>query len=155
MKKRLILLTGLPRQGKTHLMTRLEREAVCTGLRVDAVYCDFIKTQCPAMYFENLPDYVGPHYDSMIEGLDAYSFSKYGRYFDAEWRAHLVRRIQNHATENDRSVVDGYLMKARVVDQIQGALAPLARVHAVSVEGRRYFLGRKELTFEQVAELAR
>jgi hypothetical protein len=155
MKKRLLMLTGLPQQGKTHLMERLEREASCTGLRVDAVYCNFIKTQCPAMYFENLPDYVGPHYDSMIEGLDAYSFLKSGRYFDAEWRAYLVRRIQNHAAENDRAVVDGYLLKTRVVGQIQGALAPLARVNAVSVEGRRYFLGRKELTFEQVAELVR
>ncbi len=112
-----------------------------------------MKTQCPAMYFENLHSYIGPHYDNLIEGLDAYSFVKSGRRFDDEWRAYLVHRIQALAAECDRVTVAGYLLKAQVVGQIHAALAPLARVHAVSVKARRYFLGTQELAFEQVAAL--
>lgn len=153
MKKRVVLLTGIPDQGKTHLMTRLEKEASCTSLCVDIAYNEFIKTQCPAMYFENLHSYVGPHYDSMIENLDDYSFVKSGRNFDAEWRAHLISRIQTLVSACDRVAAAGYLLKAQVVSQIHAALAPHARVHAVSVTNRRYFLGTKKLTFEQVSAL--
>jgi hypothetical protein len=153
MKKRVILLTGTPNQGKTYLMTKLEQEASCRSLCVDIAYNEFMKTQCPGMYFENLHSYVGPHYDSLIEGLDAYSFVKSGRYFDAEWQAHLVNRIHALASVCDSVFAEGYLLKTSVVGQIHAALAPLARVFALSVQSRRYFLGSKELTFEQVVAL--
>lgn len=153
MKKRVILLTGFPGQGKTYLMNRLQQEASCAALCVDDVYADFIKTQCPTMYFESMRMYIAPHYDSLIEGLDDYSAVLYGRRFDAEWRAHLVNRIHTLASVCDSVFAEGYLLKMRVVGQIHTALAPLARVHTLSVQSRRYFLGSKELTFEQVAAL--
>lgn len=155
MKKRVILLTGVPGQGKTHLMNRLKQEASCAALCVDDVYVDFIKTQCPAMFFENLRMYIAPHYDSLIEGLDARSASLYGRCFDAEWRAHLVDRIHTLLSVCDSVFAEGYLLKTSVAGQIYAVLAPLARVYTLSVHSRRYFLGSKELTFEQIAALGR
>ena len=38
MKKRVILLTGFPGQGKTYLMNRLQQGASCAALCVDDVY---------------------------------------------------------------------------------------------------------------------
>ena len=150
--KRIILVTGMPRQGKTHLTNRLVTEFSFAALSVDQAYLDFVKTRCPMLYFEALHLYIGPHYDAIIENGDDYSNAHLGRGFDAEWRRYLATRIRGMASLHDNLAVEGYLLKCcdSQFDQMLASVGPLFRV---STEGGRYYFQGRELSAGMIAAL--
>jgi hypothetical protein len=150
--KRVIFVTGTPRQGKTYLTNRLVAEHSFVRLSVDEAYVEFIKTRCPMLYFDALRLYIGPHYDALLEHRDNYSKAHLGRAFDAEWRRYLATRIQDMALLHDSVAVDGYLLKCCDGECTQ-AVTTVTSVFVVSVEDRRYLFEGRKLSFDAVAAL--
>lgn len=150
--KRILFVSGAPRQGKTLLTNRLVTEHSFVSLSVDIAYIEFIKSQCPILYFEALPLYIAPHFNSLVDGCDDYSKAHFGRAFNAEWRRYLVTRIQGMASLYDRVAVEGYLLKC--CDEAFGQeVATVAPVFVVSVESGRYFFQGLEMNFEAISAL--
>ena len=101
-----VLIYGEPGNGKSYLAERLQANHAFAVLGLDEEYVDFIRRQCPGVYFELLDYYIGPHY---IHILKAQWVSQrfFGRDFVEEWHTHLQTRVQELSALHDQVAVEG------------------------------------------------
>ena len=111
--KTVLWVTGEPGSGKSCLANKLHRDySFSCPLSVDSVYVRFVKETCPALYFKALHKYIAPHYERILS-TDHSKKHFYGRDFVKEWRCYLYEQIEKKATDNEKVVVEGYLLKYR------------------------------------------
>ncbi len=151
--KRVKLVTGEPKSGKTWLAEKLANDHSFINLSVDAVYVDFVKSKCHMLFFEALNKYISPHYNCILSDSD-YSKTQFeGRDFVKEWREYLLQRIEERlADKNDQIVVEGYLLKY-CMGYLQEKLQGKAQTFQIQVANRVYKWKDQTFTVEQVASL--
>ncbi len=147
------MVYGDPEAGKSYLAKKLEENYSCHRLSLDDAYVQFIKTECPMIYFDALGQYIGPHYNAILRA-DAYSLARFGRSFLAEWLLHLRRRVRALAMFHASIVVEGSVLDEDCRNALQQDLADPLEVFPIEVVDQTYFYKGEPITLEQVAALA-
>lgn len=151
--KRVLLIYGDPRQGKSGLAGDLAKEFRNEDaiLSVDDLYVEFIKKKCQEFYFKQLRNYIRQHYHYILDA-GGYTKHKFGRDFVNEWHKYLFANISERSARYDDLVVEGYLL----VDCHRGLEAHMsqtAQVFLVHVSNRTYRVRGKPLTVNEIAAL--
>ena len=146
------MVYGDPEAGKSYLAKKLEENYSCHRLSLDDAYVNFIKTECPMIYFDALGQYIGPHYNAILRA-DAYSLAQFGRSFLAEWLLHLRRRVRALAMFHASIVVEGYVLDEDCRNALQQDLADPVEVFPIEVVDHTYSYKGELVTLEQVAAL--
>jgi hypothetical protein len=150
--RRIFLVYGDPDAGKSYLAKKLAENYSCHRLSLDDAYVQFIKVECPMIYFDALGQYIGPHYDAILRA-DAYSLAQFGRSFLAEWLLHLRRRVRALAMFHASIVVEGYVLDEDCRNALQQDLADPVEVFPIEVVDQTYSYKSEPVTLEQVAAL--
>jgi hypothetical protein len=152
MTKRLFLVTGKPKSGKSTFAGKL---AKCHGfqlLAADSIYIEFVEQQWPKLYFEDLRKWIDPHY-RMISDHPQFVAEQYGGPgYVKEWEEYLEQRIRAMAARTDNLVAEGWLL-SYCKDRLLASLDNVARVLWLEMHSFRCFRNSEELTLEQVANL--
>jgi hypothetical protein len=147
-----VLIHGEPGNGKSYLAERLRTDHAFAVLELDEEYVDFIRGECPGVYFELLGYYIGPHYYHILKAQWV-SKEFFGRDFVDEWHTHLQARVQELSALHDRLAVEGGLL-FDCMDRLEAALKPSASVVRIEVKRRSYFWQGSPITADQIAEIA-
>jgi hypothetical protein len=150
--RRVFLVYGDPDAGKSYLAKKLEENYSCHRLSLDEAYVQFIKAECPIIYFDALGQYIGPHYDHILRA-DTYSLAQFGRSFLAEWLLHLRRRVRALPIFHPSVVVEGYVLDSDCRSALQQDFADSAQVFPIEVVDQTYSYEGQSVTLEQVAAL--
>jgi hypothetical protein len=150
--RRIFLVYGDPDAGTSYLAKRLEENYSCHRLSLDEAYVQFIKAECPIVYFDALRQYIGPHYDAIVRA-DTYSLAQFGRSFLAEWLLHLRRRVRALSIFHASVVVEGYVLDADCRGALEQDLPDPVEVFPIEVVNQNYFYKGEAITLEQVAAL--
>jgi hypothetical protein len=107
---RVFLVFGEHGSGKTtKVAAPLKAAHHFEVVSVDKVYVEWVKSQCPSLYFEDLSKYIFQHYNSILIGDYTVEVFK-GRNVVAEWHAHLLDHIIEQSQQHNSLVVEGYLL---------------------------------------------
>ncbi len=150
--RRMFLVYGDPDAAKSYLAKKLEENYSCHRLSLDEAYVQFIKAECPIIYFDALDRYIGPHYDAILRE-DTYSLAQFGRSFLAEWLLHLRRRVRALTMFHASVVVEGYVLDDDCRGALQQDLADPVEVIPIEVVDHTYFYKGEPVTLEQAAAL--
>ena len=150
--RRMFLVYGDPDAAKSYLAKKLEENYSCHRLSLDEAYVQFIKAECPIIYFDALDRYIGPHYDAILRE-DTYSLAQFGRSFLAEWLLHLRRRVRALTMFHASVIVEGYVLDDDCRGALQQDLADPVEVIPIEVVDHTYFYKGEPVTLEQVAAL--
>jgi len=77
MKTVLVWVTGESKSGKSTLAKRLKQRCSCFPVSVDQVYVDFVKEKYRRLSFEELSEYIAPHYLHILD-KSGWSLDKFG-----------------------------------------------------------------------------
>ena len=136
------MVYGNPDAGKLVLARKLEENHSCHRLSLDDAYVQFIKVECPMLYFDALGQYVGPHYDAILRE-DTYSLAQFGRSFLAEWLLHLRRRVRGLVMFHPSVVVEGYVLDEDCRNALQQDLADPVEVFPIEVVDQTLLLQKR------------
>jgi chloramphenicol 3-O-phosphotransferase len=129
--KRLILLHGQPRSGKSSLATDLEKDYSFEKLTLDELYVEFIETRCKEYYFERLRNYIRQHYHCILDA-NGYTKDKCGRDLVKEWHEFLFAATSEKIQRYDNVVVEGYLL-VDCLDELKARMEKLAEVFPIPI----------------------
>ena len=150
--RRIFLIYGDPDAGKSSLAKKLEENYSCQRLSLDQAYVQFIKAECPMIFFDALGQYIAPHYDRILRA-DTYSLAQFGRSFLAEWLLHLRRRVRGLVMLHPSVVVEGYVLDEDCRNALLQDLADPVEVFPIQVVDHTYFHRGEPVTLEQLATL--
>ncbi len=153
--KRVIFVTGESKSGQTYLAKGLASNHDFDSLSVDEAYVSFVKAKCHLLYFEALCKYIAPHYEHILSDRQYSKEHFNGRDFDKEWHEYLFLQIEESATQKDRVVVEGYLLKycTDCADHLREKLQGKVQVFQIQVADWVYTYRDQTLTMAQVATL--
>lgn len=151
MAKRLLLVSGSPRSGKSYLACKLKECYGFHALHVDDVYVGFIREKCPELYFEKLHLFIAPQYRCILK-KKKWTLEHLGRNYVEEWEAHLEAQVKEQTECYDDVVVEGDLLSDSK-HTLQTHLQDVAQVFCIEVVDGKYRCGGNILTLEQVAAL--
>ena len=149
--KRLFLVYGHSRQGKTYLAQQLRDEYGFEMLALDSLYVEHIQRHCPFLYFPDLSKFIAHHYLYILNPKE-YILSQYQRDLVEEWHQHLYAHVSALSARFDSLVVEGWLLKdclGEVVTRMSG----VAQVFPINVVERKYSHAGSELTIAEIATL--
>ena len=147
----LYLIYGNPGKGKTYLAHKLKDENSCNHFPVDDAYVEFIRENCPKLFFDRLDLYIFGHYMHILKDSD-YSKAQFGRDFVDEWHKHLLARIEGLVARHERVAVEGYLL-FDCWNCFEAKLKNKARVFPIEVEDTKYRYHSSPITFEDIVNL--
>lgn len=143
-----VLVSGQPRQGKSHLALRLRDEHSFEYLGVDEEYIQFIESECSFLYFDALSKHIAAFYHSIFS-QPYYSEERFGRDLVSEWHSYLLSRIKELTARYNKVVVEGYLL-FDCKEAFQAELNSGAEVRLVEVQNRTYSLNGLPVTLEDI-----
>ena len=153
--KTVLWVTGEPGSGKSCLARELGKDHGFDVLSVDKAYVEFVQEECPMLFFEALCKYIAPHYLHILSKLDWSEKHFNGRDFVTEWHEYLFPRIEELATQKDRVVVEGYLLKHcnDYLKDLREKLQGRVQIFHIQVAEQEYSYEGRKLTVEQIAKL--
>ena len=143
-----VLVSGQPRQGKSHLAMRLRNEHSFEYLGVDEEYIQFIESECSFLYFDALSRHIATFYYRLFS-QPYYSEERFGRDLVSEWHSYLLSRIKGLTARYNKVVVEGYLL-FDCKEAFQAELNSGAEVRLVEVKNRSYSLNGLPVTLEDI-----
>jgi hypothetical protein len=148
----ILLVSGKHLSGKSTLAEQLRTTHGFEVVSVDEVYVEWVKSECPSLYFDDLQKYIHHHYHYIL--VDEYTKDVLGRDLIAEWHRHLLGVIFNRSQQHERLVVEGYLL-FDCKDQYEVELTEQSmQVFQIHVENDRYFLIRvRTVAIDEIASL--
>jgi len=147
--KRIILIYGASRSGKTYLADQLKTRYSLNVLSVDSCYVEFVARQFPELYFEALDHFIGPHYLWMRAWRPQLE-EHFKREPIAYWQRHLLASIKEQSDFVDDLAVEGFLL-CDFREEIENELLRRAMTFQVHVVDRKYFVQNNAVTVEQIA----
>ena len=153
--KRVVFVTGESKSGKSYLATELANKHAFVPLSVDAAYVDYVREKCDELYFKALHKYIAPHYKHILSDREHSKTQFNGRDFVEEWHEYLFQQIEELATQKDRVVVEGYLLKycTDCADHLREKLQGKVQIFQIQAANKVYRRIDQTLTVEQVATL--
>lgn len=149
--KRLLLIHGEPRSGKSSLARKLQDEHSFEVLSLDELYVKFIETECEDFYFKNLRTYISPHYHYILDAR-GYTKKKYGRDLVHEWHEYIFTTSFNMSAEHDNLAIEGYLL-FDCLGALETRVSQIAQVFIVHVSDFSYRVLGAPLTVDDIAAL--
>jgi hypothetical protein len=147
--KRVVLVYGESRSGKTYLAENLNSGYGWQMLSVDELYVAFVKTKCPEFYFGRLRTYVAPHYVYILVA-NGHTKEKYRRDYVAEWNQFLLDAIIGEIAGHDTLVVEGWLLQ-HSLKPLKLRLSQSAQVALVEVLDRTYWIDHAQVAIQDIA----
>jgi hypothetical protein len=148
---RVFLIFGQPGSGKTYLAEHLRSNHSFHCLSLDDEYTDFVRTKCPALFFDSLRLYVAPHYEHILKER-RYSVQLYGRDFVAEWYEHVLTRTLRLLEIHRDLTIEGYLLYD-CADQIEPVIGKNSRVFRIHADKTTYHSLGRQLSLKEIARL--
>lgn len=137
--KRLFLIHGKPKQGKTTLAINLQEDVIS----VDAVFVGCIQQYFPNLYFPDLKHFISPFYHGIITTMPR---------IVAQWKEYVERLVLDEVQVRSRVVVEGHLLFG-VLDRLEEKASPWCEVYKIHVKRRQYFIGGQEYSLEDIRAL--
>jgi hypothetical protein len=100
--RRVILLSGNPNNGKSHLTKALHEQHGFHKIETDDVYVQYVRAFQPNFYLPVLGQVILQHYDYIFSGVPA---------LVEQWHTHLLGLIVQASNEHPNIVVEGYLLR--------------------------------------------
>lgn len=137
---RVVLISGLPNQGKTFAADHLRQLGHAdVVLHTDELYCDFISAKYPELMVCDLHKRVKSHFVSHRQSIEQ------------SWKDWLLQRVAQAANSCATLVVEGW----HVGDAADSLTAVISQqggcaIHVVA-KNKRYYVGTSELQLEELA----
>ena len=149
--KRLFLIHGDPGSGKSTLARKLRDEHGFEILSLDDLYVEFIKTQCPILYFDVLDKFIAQHYQCILHPK-AYTNHHFNRDFVNEWHEYLLTTISERSDRQDDLVVEGFLLYD-YLGALEAYMSQVAQVFLVHTSDHIFRVLGAPLTTRDIAAL--
>jgi hypothetical protein len=133
------LISGMPGQGKSFLAGKLAA-AGFEPVSVDHEYVQFVRTECPQIYFDNLNRHTFLHF--LILQNDSPSNQE-------RWRDHLLAVIREKTRMHPRVAIEGWLL-GHYEDFTLELRDEGHHVYEIEAHQPRYRLEGQMLTADQV-----